>query len=99
MHAEIGRKHMIYQSDAPDYSESVTMLFYLAATIAPLFVSSIKRIYIVGIVMGLSFVVTALFYKKFLISVWCFFGAVLSFVISSCRINSDTRGASLSQGK
>lgn len=81
LHAEIGRKHMIYQSAAPDYSESVTMLFYLTATIVPLFVSSIKRIYIVGIVMGLSFVVTALFYKKFLISVWCFFGAVLSFVI------------------
>ena len=81
IHAEVGRKHIVYQSAAPEYSESITMLFYLAATIAPLFVSSIRRIYIVGIVMGLSFIVTVLCYKMFLISVWCFFGAVLSFVV------------------
>jgi hypothetical protein len=81
MHAEIGRMHIIYQSAAPDHSESISMLFYLTATIAPLFVSSIRRIYIVGIVMGLSFIVTVLCYKLFLISVWCFFGAVLSFAV------------------
>lgn len=81
MHAEVSRRHIAYQSSAPEYSESITMLFYLVATIAPLFVSSIKRIYIVGLVMGLSFIVTAVCYKKFLISVWCFFGAVLSFVL------------------
>ncbi len=81
LHAEISRRHIVYQSTAPEYSEYVSIFFYLVATIVPLFVSSIKRIYIVGIIMGMSFMITALFYRKFLISVWCFFGAVLSFVI------------------
>jgi len=51
------------------------------ATIAPLFISSIKRIHFVGTIMGLSFIVSAIFYKEFLISVWCFFAAIISFVV------------------
>ena len=81
MHAEISRRHIVYQSSAPDYSEYVSIFFYLVATIAPLFGSSGKRIYWCGIIMGVAFIITALFYKQFLISVWCFFGAVLSFVV------------------
>ena len=31
--------------------------------------------------MGLSFIVSALFYVRCLTSVWCFFAAVISFVV------------------
>jgi hypothetical protein len=37
--------------------------------------------YVLGIIMGLSFMVSAVFYMKCLTSVWCFFAAVISFVI------------------
>ena len=79
--AEISRKHIVYPTTAPHYSDAITVLFYLVATIAPLFVSSVKRIHFVGTLMGLSFVVSAVLYREFLISVWCFFAAVISFVL------------------
>ena len=81
IHAEISVRHIVYQNAAPYSSTVISIIFYLVATILPLFVSSIKRIYIVGIVMGISFIVAALFYRQCLISVWCFFAAVISFVI------------------
>lgn len=81
INAEISVRHIVYQSTAPYSSAVISIVFYLVATIVPLFVSSIKRIYIVGIVMGVSFIVAALFYQRCLISVWCFFAAVISFVV------------------
>jgi hypothetical protein len=54
---------------------------YLIATLVPFFVSSIKRTYILGIIIGLSFVVSAIFFTLYLTSVWCFFAAVISFLI------------------
>jgi len=56
-------------------------LVYLTATIGPLFVTSVKRVYILGVIMGAAFIVSALFYVRCLTSVWCFFAAVISFVV------------------
>jgi hypothetical protein len=81
INAEISRRHIVYLSSAPHNSAIAAIILYLVATIVPLFVSSIKRIHIVGTIMGLSFIVSAIFYKEFLISVWCFFAAVISFVV------------------
>jgi hypothetical protein len=54
---------------------------YLIATLVPFFVSSIKRTYILGIIIGLSFIVSMIFFRLYLTSVWCFFAAVISFLI------------------
>ena len=54
---------------------------YLIATLAPFFVSSMKRAYILGIIIGLSFIVSVIFFTLYLTSVWCFFAAVISFLI------------------
>ena len=54
---------------------------YLIATLVPFFVSSIKRTYILGIIIGLSFIVSLIFFTLYLTSVWCFFAAVISFLI------------------
>ncbi|OGS27478.1 MAG: hypothetical protein A2297_02785 [Elusimicrobia bacterium RIFOXYB2_FULL_48_7] len=81
IHAKIVGMHIVYEDTAFSYLGAVTISVYLAATIAPLFVSSTKRVYILGIIMGLSFIASAIFYLKCLTSVWCFFAAVISFVI------------------
>ncbi len=81
VHAEITRRHIIYQSGAFNSFAALALLMYLTATLPPLFVSSIKRTGILGIIMGVSFVVSALFYTRCLTSVWCFFAAVMSFVV------------------
>jgi hypothetical protein len=80
-HAEIIGNHIVYQDTASNSWGLATIIVYLAATIAPLFVSSVKRIYFVGIIMTISFIVSALFYIRCLTSVWCFFAAVISFAV------------------
>jgi len=79
VHAEILGKHVVYQDTFSNSSGLVTIVLYLFATVAPLFVSSTKRVYALGIIMSLSFIVSALFYIRCLTSVWCFFAAVISF--------------------
>jgi hypothetical protein len=81
IYAEISGRHISYLSAVHDPFQRVAVLFYLAAVIAPLFVSSVKRTYILGIIMALSFIISAVFYTQCLTSVWCFFAAVISFVI------------------
>lgn len=81
IHAEISSRHMTYQSGYDDNFGWLALSLYLAVTVLPLFVSSVKKMYVLGIVMALSFVVSAVFYMQCLTSVWCFFAAVISFVI------------------
>ena len=81
IHAKIIGKHIVYEDNTMNLLSVIIMCAYLVATVAPFFVSSVKRIYILGIIMGVSFTVSALFYIKSLTSVWCFFAAVISFVV------------------
>jgi hypothetical protein len=81
MHAEVVGWHVVYQYTALSLLGLITIVLYLFATVAALFVSSTKRVYVLGIVMSLSFVVSAFFYIRCLMSVWCFFAAVMSFWI------------------
>jgi len=81
IHAEISCRHISYHGAGLDFLNKTAIVFYLAATIISLFASSIKRMYVLGIIMAISFVVSALFYTQCLTSVWCFFAAVMSFAI------------------
>lgn len=81
VHAEISRMHITYKSAFESPYQNVAMLLYLTATLIPLFVSSVKRTYILGVIMSLSFIVSYVFYTEHLTSVWCFFAAVLSFAV------------------
>lgn len=78
---EISSYHIQYNSTFPEHFALPAFLLYLVVTITPLFISSGKRIYILGILMFLSCVITTIFFAQYLTSVWCFFGAVVSGVI------------------
>jgi hypothetical protein len=73
--------HIQYRTDFPKLSTSLAFTVYFIASITPLFVSSIQRTHLLGILMFLSCVVTALFFWQYLASVWCFFAALISGVI------------------
>lgn len=73
--------HIFYNSDFPESLAVLAFIIYLIATITPLFVSSIKRMYLMGTLMFFSCLVTAIFFTQFLTSVWCFFAALISGVI------------------
>lgn len=73
--------HIQYNTSFPKSIALAIFATYLIATITPLFVSSIKRTHLLGILMFLSCLVTAIFFTQFLTSVWCFFAALISGVI------------------
>jgi hypothetical protein len=73
--------HIQYNTDFPVSLSMPAFLIYLIVTITPLFISGIKRTHLMGILMFLSCLVTAIFFTQYLTSVWCFFAALISGVI------------------
>lgn len=78
---EIMGFHIQYHANFPKSLVLITFAIYLAVTITPLFVSSIKKTHLLGMLMFLSCAVTAIFFTQYLTSVWCFFAAIISGVI------------------
>ncbi len=78
---EIAGYHILYKTDFPESLSMLAFIVYLIVTITPLFISSIKRMHLLGVLMFLSCLVTAIFFTQYLTSVWCFFAALISGVI------------------
>jgi hypothetical protein len=81
VHAEIQSFHINYVNDYPGGLVMLAFVIYLAVTILPLFVSSVKRMWIFGILIAVSCLVTGIFFEQYLTSVWCFFASVISIAI------------------
>jgi hypothetical protein len=81
VHPEIQSFHLQYVNDYPGTLVLIAFILYLAATILPLFVSSVKRMWIFGILIAVSCLVTGIFFTQYLTSVWCFFAALISISI------------------
>ena len=73
--------HIQYNTTFPKSLSMPAFITYLIVAITPLFISSIKRTHLLGILMFLSCLVTAIFFTQYLTSVWCFFAALISGVI------------------
>ena len=73
--------HIKYKTNFPRSLRIPVFIVYLIVTITPLFLSSVKKTHLLGILMFLSCLVTALFFTQYLTSVWCFFAAIISGVI------------------
>lgn len=73
--------HIKYNTDFPKLMAIPIFTIYLIASITPLFVSSIQRTHLMGVLMFFSCLVTAIFFTQYLTSVWCFFAAFISGVI------------------
>jgi hypothetical protein len=78
---QISGYHIHYIESSPKTLTFIAFLLYLVTSITPLFISSIKRTHLLGILMSLSCLVTIIFFTYYLTSVWCFFAALISAVI------------------
>ena len=78
---EISSHHIRYASTIQKQLATPAFIAYLAATLVPLFVSGIRRMKLFGTLMAASCLITGIFYKEYLTSVWCFFAALISIVI------------------
>ena len=79
MVAEVVGKHIVYES--PHFYVVPIMLLYLAATCGSCFFSSHGFVKLFGVLMLLSFVLAYIIQIKALVSIWCFFAAILSLLI------------------
>ena len=79
--AFIQEKHIFYQVGHFKSTNWWSGIFYLLPALFPFIFSSIKKINIVGYLMLLLFVVSKVFYLKYMISTWCFFAGIISVYI------------------
>ncbi len=73
--------HIFYDLIIPISSVIPVDICYLFVVLIPPFVSSAKKTSLLGIIIAVALVISELFYTKALISVWCFFAAILSVVV------------------
>jgi len=73
--------HIQYVDNFPSTLVTVASFFYPVATVVPLFVSSVRRVWLFGILITISYIVTGIFFAQYLTSVWCFFAALISVAI------------------
>jgi len=95
VYPEIQSFHVVYVNNFPGTLLGIGLGFYAAATIAPLFVSSVRRMWLFGILIATSFVVTGIFYAECLTSVWCFFAALISISIYWVLVESRSEAGVL----
>ena len=79
--AEISGHHVQYLFAYPRTYVIVTDIIYGLVTIVPCFISSIKKMWLLGFCFTASLIFSALFFQAHLLSVWCFFAAILSIII------------------
>lgn len=79
--AQVKGYHIAYQQNYPEQLSRYGGILYCIATTLPPFFSSIKRMWILGAAIMISYIITAVFYEDHVISVWCFFAAVISIAV------------------
>lgn len=73
--------HIHYELDIPYKIKVVIGISYIVPTIVSHFVSSNKKVVLMGVCVLLSYFITRLYFNEEVISVWCFFSALISMVI------------------
>jgi hypothetical protein len=86
---EISNHHIKYINDFPRSLVIPVFILYLLATLIPLYISSIKKMYLFAILATLSLLITGIFFKEYMTSVWCFFAAFISIAIYRIIHNGD----------
>lgn len=77
--AQVVNKHIVYES--PHFYVVPMMLLYLAATCVSCFFSSHRFVQLFGVLALLSFIAAWVIHANALVSIWCFFAAILSLLI------------------
>ncbi len=76
--AEVIGHHIHYNLWVPVSVLKFFGIIYFITTVVSHFISGIKKIWWLGFLTLLSFLTTKIFFEFYLISVWCFFAAIIS---------------------
>lgn len=77
--AQVVSRHIEYLS--PHFYLAPVIVLYVAATCVSAFFSSHRFVNLFGVLALLSFIITYVIYAHALVSVWCFFAALLSILM------------------
>jgi len=78
---QIQGSHISYGGNFPEIPVKIAIALYLVATIAPFFVSSVRRMWLFGVLIAVSCLAAGIFFFQYVTSTWCFFAACISIVI------------------
>ncbi len=81
VYPQINQFHIQYINNFPKEIGLLAFGIYAIVTLVPLFISSVKRMNLFGALSFFSCLLTGVFYKEYLTSVWCFFAAIISAVV------------------
>lgn len=73
--------HILYLTHIPSNYLIFATIAYLIATVVPFFISSNPAMKWMGIALTFSYLVSFIAYYEFLLSIWCFFVAILSILV------------------
>jgi len=83
VNSSISTFHIRYNvnNPTPKYLLNLSAVLYFIPTVFPTFISSVKKMNIIGITLVTSFAISKLFFAENVVSVWCFFAAAISVVV------------------
>lgn len=79
--AKIVEYHISYEQNYPAAIARYCGFLYIVATIVPPFFSRIRRMWMLGTAILISYVITTIFYTDYIVSVWCFFASIISIAV------------------
>jgi len=79
--AEIDGHHIHYLVDFPATLVALISAAYALTTVAPAFLSGVRRMWMLGVAITVSYFVSVVFYEHYIVSVWCYLSAVLSVLV------------------
>ncbi len=84
--AQITGHHISYIQLYPLRISNVVAVFYVISILAPAFFSHIKRMWMLGTTVVISFAIAAIFYTNYLVSVWCFFASLIGLAVYAVMV-------------
>lgn len=79
--AQITSYHIHYELQIPASVKMLIGIIYLIPTVASNFISGFKGVAMMGVFVLISYFISRFFFNDYVISVWCFFSALISVTI------------------
>lgn len=79
--AQISRHHIEYLPHFPFAWLVFRGFAYGFAAVLPFFISSYPRMWLMGVPNSIAFLVAKVFFSNYVISIWCYFAAIISVVV------------------
>jgi hypothetical protein len=77
----IGQHHIQYLISQPSWMRAPANVFYGAAGILPVLVSSVRRMWWLGLFLLISYLFAFLYFHPYIVSVWCYYATFISIMV------------------